>query len=456
MRDLESLSREELVGVVLEQARQIKELRAELEMIKRGGNRSAAPFSMGRRAERPKTPGRKPGEGPFERRRAPEEIASVEARRVAVESTCCPDCGGVLVAAGVELASVTELPDEVRPEVRLYEVEVRCCGRCGRKVRGRHADLAADQYGATAHRIGPRAKAAAHALHYGLGVPVRKTPLILELLTGLKVTQGALTQDALKQAGGEAGKVYARLRDGICHSPVVHTDDTGWRTGGETAQLMVFDTPDQTVYQIRPRHRNEEVREVIPADYTGVLVSDRGKSYDAEELTGVKQQKCLAHLIRNINEVLASKQGKARHFGLRLKQILRDALKLWHQERHGKNVASRSRRLEEGLTHHLRCRILRDKDNQKLLDGIGLQHDRGHVLRFLHDSKVEPTNNRAERALRPAVIARKVSHCSKNVRGAEAFATFISIIQTIRKKGLGLVDTLVNLSVLHSSPIASP
>jgi len=72
-------------------------------------------------------------------------------------------------------------------------------------------------------------------------------------------------------------------------------------------------------------------------------------------------------------------------------------------------------------------------DNQRLLNGIGTHHDRGSLLRFLKTEGVEPTNNRAERILRPAVIARKVSHCSKNQRGADAFAAFISIAQTARK-----------------------
>jgi len=62
-----------------------------------------------------------------------------------------------------------------------------------------------------------------------------------------------------------------------------------------------------------------------------------------------------------------------------------------------------------------------------LLNGIGGQNDRGNLLRFLREPGVEPTNNRAERALRPAVIARKVSQCSKNERGAYAFAAFISL-----------------------------
>ena len=90
--------------------------------------------------------------------------------------------------------------------------------------------------------------------------------------------------------------------------------------------------------------------------------------------------------------------------------------------------------------------MLKDEDNQRLLDGIGLQHDRGRVLLFLHDPAIEPTNNRGERALRSAVIVRKLSHGSKNERGAEAFAGFTSVIQTAAKKRDGsIIDTLQKL-----------
>jgi transposase len=68
------------------------------------------------------------------------------------------------------------------------------------------------------------------------------------------------------------------------------------------------------------------------------------------------------------------------------------------------------------------------------------------VLLFLHDPAIEPTNNRAERSLRPAVIVRKLSHGSKNDRGAEAFAGFTSVIQTAAKKrGCSIIDALQNL-----------
>ena len=93
---------------------------------------------------------------------------------------------------------------------------------------------------------------------------------------------------------------------------VVHTDDTGWRVDGEGAFLMAFETEDATVYQVRARHRNEEVREVVPSEYGGVMVTDRGRSYDAQALSGVRQQKCLAHVLRSISEVVQIKRGRGR------------------------------------------------------------------------------------------------------------------------------------------------
>jgi transposase len=300
--------------------------------------------------------------------------------------------------------------------------------------------------------VGPGVKAAAHALHYGAGVPVRKLPMVLKELTGITLTQGAMTQDALRRGEAEVGARYRQLCSGMREAPVINTDDTGWRVGGSTAYLMVFVSEQSTVYQIRAHHRNEEVREVIPGDYAGVMGTDRGKSYDAEEFDAVDQQKCLGHLQRNITEVLETKKGRAREFGLGLKDMLRQSIELHHKRSQlsPPDYQLQLQQIDDALTFHLRHRILNDYDNQRLLDGIGLHQDRGNLLRFLRVEGLEPTNNRAERALRPAVIARKVSHCSKNHRGSEAFAAFVSVIQTAVQAGvsstIGYLRTLFSTS----------
>ena len=70
-------------------------------------------------------------------------------------------------------------------------------------------------------------------------------------------------------------------------SPVIHPEDPSWRVGGKAAYLMAFDTDEATVYQIRPQHRHEEVQEVLPPDYEGVMVTDRGRSYEAHAFDDV-------------------------------------------------------------------------------------------------------------------------------------------------------------------------
>jgi transposase len=98
------------------------------------------------------------------------------------------------------------------------------------------------------------------------------------------------------------------------------------------------------------------------------------------------------------------------------------------------------------ISYQLRERGLRDWDNRHLLKVLRRCHRRGELLRFLEQPEVEPTNNRVERALRPAVIARKVSQCSKNYRGAYAFSAFQSVIQTLAKGGAwSIIETLYTL-----------
>ena len=436
-----------------------EELRRQLAESQRSARRQAAPFSKGRRSSKPKRPGRKPGTGMFSCRKPPSAAEVTEpVVEVSVSGDTCPGCGGILEDAGVSAACVTDLPAVRRPQVRAYRVRVCRCRSCGKAVRGQHPDIAPDQHGASAHRLGERVKAAAHALHYGVGIPVRRIPAVLRTLTGVEVSQGAITQDALRRTAGSVGEAYRTLRTSVRASPVVHTDDTGWRVGGEPAFLMAFETDESTVYQVRARHRNEEVREVIPSDCAGVMVTDRGRSCDAQALSAVRQQKCLAHVLRSISDVVKTKTGRGRSFGKRLSGLLREAIDLRAAYHRGQAVdfGVQAERLKRQVSYHLRDRPMADADNWRLQNELGWHDDRGNLLRFLDDPSIEPANNRAERALRGAVIARKVSHCSKNVEGADAFSAFTSVIRTLERNGghETVVDRLC--AVFNGAPIHSP
>ena len=134
-----------------------------------------------------------------------------------------------------------------------------------------------------------------------------------------------------------------------------------------------------------------------------------------------------------------------------MKDLLQQALALWHEHRAGPpraDLADRVRWLKWEIKDHLRNRPLLDRDNQRLLNQLGRCHAAGSLLRFLDDPTIEPTNNRAERALRPAVIARKVSQCTKTARGTRAFEAWTSVVRTLSRthSGPDLLDALARLT----------
>jgi transposase len=248
------LTREELLALV-------RELRAEIERLKRSQHRQAAPFSKEKPVTDPKKPGRKMGQGPFIRREAPAETPDIVVEVQAPAN--CPYCGGPLELDGFEHPTTTDLPKQPKPQVTEYRVAVCHCRKCGKKVRGTAPGLAPDQYGATAHRVGPTLMAAAQALHYSVGVPVRKVAIVLKELdrSEYHAIGGDAKCDAARQGCGGGGVSAAAGRNpGVCVRPYRRH-----RMAGEWAFLMGFESDQAAVYQIRPQHRNQEVRELVLA-----------------------------------------------------------------------------------------------------------------------------------------------------------------------------------------------
>jgi hypothetical protein len=449
--ELEKLERPELIRLVLALLKRVEKFEAlerrvaELEEQLREAKRAKAPFSKGKPKADPKRPGRKPGQGRFERRGEPIATGADEVRELdaalPLDQRECPKCR-VLLATHEERASIEELPEQPARKLTFFKVEVGQCRCCGFKARGTHPELPPAQCGAAAHAVGPAAKARALQLHYETGLPLRKVPGVMLALTGIPITQSALTRTALELCGpqGALSPAYDALAQEIRDSAVAFTDDTGWRIGAKLAFVMGFFTGQTAYYQIRLRHRSEEVEEVISREHKGAVVTDGGPSYGSLKFDAVEMQRCLCHILKNISKVLEKKEGAAREFPEALQTALRKALKLWKDHADGgvSKAAYKQLRREIGeeVAQLLRIRKLGDGDNQRLLDGIGTAHDNGRLLLFLERPEVPPTNNHAERMLRPAVIARKVSQCSKNERGAAAYAKLKSLFVTYRLRAI--------------------
>src|ERR1017187_54679 len=142
--------REELTRIQSENDRLREEVKKR-EKLLRGKARSAPPFSKGKRKAHPKRPGRKPGQGPFQRRAAPPAAATARPVEVPVTSMRCPCCGGELKCQRTDRVTTTDMPAQPQPEVKVYDVAVCVCTACGKSVRGEHPEIASNQYGATAH-----------------------------------------------------------------------------------------------------------------------------------------------------------------------------------------------------------------------------------------------------------------------------------------------------------------
>ncbi len=431
-------------------------LKKRIEELERRARKYAAPFSRETRTAQPKSPGRRPGEGTFAHKSPPTPQQITETVQVDTPNTC-PRCGftGLLIFTRHDKAWVTELVPQNAMQVTEYHVPVMDCPQCHHAVRGNHPALKADQMGATAHRLGPVLHATLQTLHHEVGLPVRRIGRVMNLLGGVQVTQGAITQAARRLAadGSPLAAHVEALQAQVQHAPFVHHDDTGWRIGTQNAWVGAFRSADTVVFRANLQHTNVEVRQGLGQNFAGVLVSDRFSSYDSRFLEGVKQQKCLAHLIRNADEVAAGQQGRPGRgelYGQRVAQVFRDGIRLHRNVTTSVCTQEEYAQQGEELTLRLEALLnrapLKSKANERLRLGILKQHGLDRLWQFLKDPDIPPTNNAAERSLRTVVMARKVSQCSKNAVGAQTYMRIKSTVETARLRGQDPVAVLTGLT----------
>ena len=426
----------------------LRQLQAEVAAQKRAGKRQATPFSRGKRAKKPKRPGRKAGQGKFNRREKPASAA--DDTKVA-PLPCCQACGGGLTKMKEHEHFEVDIPP-VRPVVTRYVTHSGYCGNCKKRVRSRHPDQISTATGAAGVSVGPRAKALAADLKHRLGVSYEKSGDLLWTAFGLRVTRSGLCQ-ADGRLAQKARPVYQELIAALRKCTVVHADETGWRIGTLSAWLWVFTNQEITVYAIRQSRGHEVVIDILGREFKGVLASDCFLAYDAQALAEWLKQKCVAHLLGNLSEIEASKTGRAVCFSRDVTALLRAALALQKEkptlnpETFDQRAAELETRLDALIDENRR---MTDRDNVRFAKR--LRKHRPHLLRFLYVEGLEATNNQAERQLRPAVITRKTAGCNRTEGGAETHAILASVLVTCRQQKRSILDYLVALQRSPDTP----
>lgn len=444
---------EELERLVRSQAERIAELEAEnrslreqLEAAGRKAARQAAPFRRDDHKRVPagqrKRPGRAPGH-PGARRPVPEHVDA----EVEVPLSECPNCGGSIGDITAHEQFIEEIPP-VRPHVTRLLTYRAVCGCCG-EVHSTHPLQTSRGRGAAKVALGPRALALAAFLNKACGLSMRRTCRVLGEF-GLAFSPGGLAQ-ALERMARRVQPWFERIVDEVRSAEAVYGDETSWYVGGPGWWLWTFTTPKATLYRVADNRSSRVVIDTLgedAADFAGVLVSDCLASYDPPPYA---KGKCIAHHLRAIAEALRREDTPDPKYLRQWKWTFQATIALWH----ARPVMAEADFAAE------RARIVRTVD--RLLDqsvvqpgDVAVQNrllkQRGHLLRCLENPAVEPTNNRAERALRPAVIARKISCGNRTDSGRHTWEILTSLAVTCHQQALHFIDQLAARLPLAAQP----
>jgi transposase len=408
--------------------RQVEKLTAQLEELRREGKRQAAPFrKQDEPATEPKKPGRKRGRrhGRHAHRSVPPRI---DETYDAPLPAACPQCGGAHVSETHVVAQYqTEIPRRVI--YRRFDVHVGVCERCGQTVEGRHALQTSRARGAAASQLGPNIHALLAILNKELGLSHGKSvKLLATLFPELSLARATSVRSIARTAQRSQG-AYQQIRQDVRGASEVAADETGWRVGGRSAWLHVFASGRATCYVIDPTRSHEPAARLLGLDWPGTLVHDGWRVYDC--FTRAFHQQCVRHVQRRCQELLAAATRGAVRLPRAVLALIDRAFALrqaWRGHRLSGDALA-----EQGLA--LSCELeqlaagrFTHPPNRRLADHL-LKHAM-HWFWFLIDPRIAATNFRAEQAIRPAVVNRKVWGGNRTWSGARSQSVLMSVLRT--------------------------
>jgi hypothetical protein len=392
---------------------------------------------------RRKKPGRKEGH-PAALRPMPEQIDAHQQVPLPQDSDgrpSCPHCNSCLL----DLEKHERVVEDIIPAkviVTCYHTTSGLCPCCRKRVESRALEqppAANIPHG----QLGLNALATGVLLRVTHRLPFREVSAVLAELPGITVSAGAITRQVQRIAGW-LEEEYEHLKLDLRAAPQVYADETGWRTDGKNGYVWTIATPTQTLYHIDPSRGGAVIQELLGKAFGGTLVSD---FYSAYSTMDCKKQKCLVHLLRELTETSEkSPEFSASTFHRKTKRLIKEMLLLkgkWDQLS-AEQYTSRVCRLED------RLKQLADADygepNAKRI-GKRMRKFKKELTAFLLDKNLEGTNNIAERAIRPLVVARKISGGSRSEKGANAFAKLASLLRTAGQQGKNTLATIKSLLV---------
>ena len=426
----------------------VERLEGEVRELRRNSDNSSLPPSadpgVGKRRRKGKRSDRNPGAQPGHPGSG-RGLLPIEQVDEVIEHLpeSCAECGHSLAdrpaRGSVRRHQVAELP-EIAVAVTEHRLCRRRCPGCGALTQ---AELPPE---VPRERFGPRLQGAVATLAAGFRLSRRQVADLCGELFGLQIAVG--TVDAIVGRSGSAlREPQERLCDAVRSASVVCVDETGWKQAGEKRALWGAFTEEAAVLRVAPSRHREEV-EALLGETEAIVSSDRWWAYD--HLDPARRQVCWSHLLRDFRFHADSPLAHQSEFGEACLRIAEEVFSAWREfQRSGDRRALRRRigPLE---------RELRELCEQAKRKSVKTRYHRGlarnlikvwpALWTFIEVEGVEPTNNRAERGLRHAVIYRKLSQGNRSDHGALATERLLSAAISCRLQGRSLFAYLVEVT----------
>jgi hypothetical protein len=366
--------------------------------------------------------------------------------------TACPHCQAALPhdlpAQDVRRQQVWDVPP-LQPHVTEHQFPTITCPQCHTTVRApRPAEVPPGSFG-------PQVVALVALLHGRFRISTREIVLLLDALWHLPISGGSVP--ALYQTASTAlAPVYAEVQQVVQEQAVANVDETPWREQRQTRYLWVAVTVLATLFQVARRSR-AALEGLLGAPFGGIVGSDRYKAY--AHLPAMQRQLCWAHLKRDV-QYYRERAGPVGDWGTLVLAQIDQLFAIWHRFRTGDLDRGGLQQAMAPIQAEVRRLVDTGRDELPWEQARGFCRDlHGSwpaLWTFVDVDGVEPTNNAAERALRPAVLWRKGCYGTDSMDGSRFVERILTIAATCQQQQRPVLPFLADAVRAHWAGAPAP
>ncbi len=436
---------EKLTLLVQRQTQQVQRQEARIRDLEarlaQNSSNSSRPPSTDKPWDKPKRKppedpsGRKPGGQPGHKGTTRDAMPPDETHD---ESPDRCECCGVEFDASVPLIEAVvrqEIDIELARRVKEHRYWARQCPHC------RHTTRAERPASQPAETYGPRLKAVAALMTSRFHLTRRALAAYFNDVHAVPLSVGSAQAICEHVSDVVAPAAEAVGRD-VTAAPVVHADETGWKQKGRTRWLWLAATDREAYFVLADNRGGKALATLLPEEFEGVVHSDRWGP--CKRFLDAWRQLCHAHLRRDF-QALIDRGGGAKPIGERLLAASNRLFHAWHAFQRGESsrtdlaweIVAVRMHFGGALAAALAC-----DDRKARALAKDLRRHWPALWTFVHTAGVEPTNNNAERTLRPAVLWRKGSFGTQSDAGNRFVERMLTVIETAKRRGIPILDWL--------------